>query len=83
MTMKPVPTLPAGRAVNCCAIPGRIRAKEATLYRKLHEAHCARKAEPGHTCSGRLTIDRNGITLRCPLCGDARRVYETKTPEAS
>lgn len=72
---KPKATLPDGREVNSCLMPAPIPADEAKLYRRLRQAHCARGHQAGQECSGRLTIDRNGITLQCPLCGDARRVY--------
>lgn len=60
--------------ITLCAMPYRIRPDEAQAYRALRTAHCV----PGHAseeCSGRLIIDRNGITLACPRCGDARGVY--------
>lgn len=58
-----------------CHPPKRLPAEHSDFYRKLHRAHCAHKDEPGHDCQGRLTVDRNGVTLQCPLCGDARKVY--------
>lgn len=58
-----------------CHVPARMDADESAAYRELHRIFCARKDEPDHACSGRVTIDRNGVTVQCPLCGDARRVY--------
>jgi hypothetical protein len=49
-------------------------AKEAELYQLLRNRHCDQRLE-SHECAGRLIIDRNGITLACPLCGDARKAY--------
>lgn len=63
-----------------CDLPRALPAKEAAIYQKLRSLHCDDK-RPGHECQGRLTIDRNGITLSCPRCGDARRVNPASYPE--
>lgn len=63
--------MPVKRAVTNCNMPHDVPADEASLYARLRSLHCAQQQE-SHDCSGRLTIDRNGITLSCPLCGDAR-----------
>lgn len=43
------------------------------VYRMLHNAHCDRKEkDPGHECKGAITIRRDTVTLRCPLCGIAK-----------
>lgn len=60
--------------VTCCRIPQPMPADEAAGYQGLREAHCE-NGRAGHDCSGRLIIDRNGVTLACPLCGDARTTY--------
>lgn len=57
-----------------CHVPGRLSQKESELFRTIHGAHCARRHE-SHECSGSLTINRGGVTLNCPLCGDARNVH--------
>lgn len=61
-------------SIHICGIPQEIDAGEATIYLTLRETHCDRKLA-SHECAGRLTIDKNGITLACPLCGDARAFY--------
>lgn len=63
-----------GRAITTCLMPEPIAKDEVKLYRTLHGAHCARRDE-GHQCQGRVTIDQGGVTLSCPRCGDARKVY--------
>lgn len=40
------------------------------------KAHCA-SGRDGHDCLGRVTLDRNSVTLNCPLCGDARKNHAT------
>jgi hypothetical protein len=72
--VKPVPTTPTGAPIEICRLPQQMPSHEAELYRQVHAMHCARR-ETGHQCSGRVSIDKNGITLTCPLCGDARSVY--------
>jgi hypothetical protein len=52
---------------------------ETAIYQKLRQMHCDDR-HPGHECQGRLVIDRNGITLACPRCGDARSAF---APERS
>ena len=74
---RPIPTTPEGDAILCCGIPGQLCAAETAIYQKIREFHCARKEEP-HECSGRMTIDRNGLTLQCPRCGDSRQRNATK-----
>lgn len=59
--------------VKMCSMPTRLDDKHSEFYRKFHTVHCDQKKS--HDCSGRITVDRNGITLSCPLCGDARSVY--------
>ena len=57
-----------------CALPTTCSAEETELYRLLRETHCA-AGRDAHHCVGQVTIDREGITLSCPRCGDARSVY--------
>lgn len=56
-----------------CALPTTTSVKEALLYRTIHARCCADGRE--HLCVGQITIDRAGITLSCPRCGDARSMY--------
>jgi len=56
-----------------CHIPQALGSKEAELFRRLREAHCD-AGEASHDCQGRVIVDRNGVTLSCPRCGDARKV---------
>lgn len=64
-----------------CSLPNVVPPDEASIYQRLRQMHCDDK-RPGHECQGRLVIDRNGITLTCPRCGDARSVYgHTPAPE--
>ena len=51
-----------------------IPAGEAAVYQRIRSMHCDDEL-PGHDCQGRVIIDRHGVTLSCPRCGDARRVY--------
>lgn len=60
--------------VNICFVPNKLDETHTNLYRKIRALHCDRNKE-SHECAGRITIDRNGVTLSCPLCGDARSVY--------
>lgn len=57
-----------------CVLPPVLDPTEARIYRTLRTAHCEDKHASGD-CQGRLVIDRNGITLTCPRCGDARMIY--------
>jgi hypothetical protein len=57
-----------------CRMPEPMPALVAQLYEKIRTLHCDRKAA-SHACSGRVILDRNGMTLQCPLCGDHRSVY--------
>jgi hypothetical protein len=59
---------------RCCRMPAQMPALDAELYEKIRTLHCDRKLE-SHECSGRVVLDRNGMTLSCPLCGDHRSVY--------
>lgn len=61
-------------AAKACLMPSAMDPVEAQLYEKVRTFHCDRKAE-SHACRGRVTLDRNGMTLSCPLCGDHRTVY--------
>lgn len=68
------PPLPPKPPKAFCALPTHCSAAETAFYQKLRQIHCEDK-RPGHDCQGRLVIDRNGITLSCPRCGDARSVF--------
>ena len=57
-----------------CALPTTTSVKEAELYQEIRSRHCA-AGRDGHHCLGRISIDRAGITLSCPRCGDARSLY--------
>lgn len=57
-----------------CSIPAVMDPIEAKLYERMRTIHCDRKAE-SHGCHGRVTLDRNGMTLQCPICGDNRTIY--------
>lgn len=57
-----------------CVLPTTTSVKEAKLYSRIHERHCADN-RPAHTCVGRISIDRLGITLNCPRCGDHRSLF--------
>ena len=63
--------------VNLCHVPRPMPAEDAAAYAALREVHCEQKRE-SHECAGRVTIDRNGVTLSCPLCGDARSLYPAR-----
>lgn len=41
------------------------------MRRHLIRAHCA-AGRNEHQCCGRITIDRKGMLLQCPLCGDLK-----------
>ncbi len=62
-------------AVVACHMPKVMSAAESELFQKLHASFCARKEESNHACVGRVIMDRNGVTLSCPLCGDHRSVH--------
>lgn len=57
-----------------CGMPSAMDPIEARLYERVRTIHCDRKVA-SHDCHGRVTLDRNGMTLQCPLCGDNRTVY--------
>lgn len=57
-----------------CLMPAVMEPLEAQLYEKVRHFHCDQK-KASHECHGRVTLDRNGMTLQCPLCGDHRSVY--------
>jgi len=57
-----------------CRMPEPMDAGVAKVCEGLRKIHCA-EGKSSHDCSGRLIIDRNGLTLACPLCGDERQVY--------
>lgn len=61
-------------APHGCRMPSVMEARVEKVLVRLREIHCAGKMG-SHECSGRLIVDRNGMTLSCPLCGDAREVY--------
>jgi hypothetical protein len=75
--MSAPPIWPARGSV--AAIPTPIAVEDAALYRLLREAHCDRNAT-AHQCAGKVTIDRAGVSLQCPLCGDARGVMPPQLP---
>jgi predicted RNA-binding Zn-ribbon protein involved in translation (DUF1610 family) len=60
-----------------CFLPTHVPAEEAEAYQAIHAHHCADN-RPGHSCAGRITIDRLGITLSCPRCGDHRSLFPTQ-----
>ena len=65
--------------VNLCWVPKRVPPEDAAAYQALREAHCEQK-HPSRDCSGRITLDRSGVTLTCPICGDARSLYPKEAP---
>lgn len=70
MSAKPYP--------DHCLIPGEVdNDREADLYRRIRDtllrAHCD-DGRDEHRCVGRITLDRDGITLNCARCGDARQL---------
>ena len=71
---------------SVCNMPTPLPAKEQKIWRGLvnliHKGHCARgkEAYDKHECQGRITIGRGTVDLQCPLCGDARRLFEEKPP---
>lgn len=62
------------RDIRCCRIPELVTPDERDLYRTVHRSFCAQKDVEGHACQGAVTFTANSITLRCALCGDARRL---------
>lgn len=64
----------ASGASQGCTMPAVMDPLEAQLYERMRTLHCDRKAE-SHDCHGRVVLDRNGMTLQCPLCGDNRTIY--------
>jgi hypothetical protein len=65
-------------APQSCLMPTPMKPLEAQLYEKIRTLHCDRK-RASHDCRGRVQLDRNGMTLSCPLCGDHRSVYPRDT----
>ena len=59
-------------------MPSPIRPPEAQLCEKIRTLNCDRKRQR-HDYSGRVTLDRNGMTLQCPLCGDHHSVWSDKS----
>jgi len=57
-----------------CFLPTQMPGEKAEAYQAIHEHHCADK-RPGHLCAGKVTLDRLGITLSCPRCGDHRSLF--------
>lgn len=57
-----------------CRMPEPMKPLIEKVCHTMRKAHCA-ASKPSHECSGRLIVDRNGMTLACPLCGDERQVY--------
>jgi len=67
--------------MKLCGMPEAMSVGEQRLYEKIRVVHCER-AQVSHECLGRMTIDRRGVTLQCPLCGDARNIYpKVSTPQ--
>lgn len=64
---------------SVAAMPAPIAAADVPMYRLLRELHCDRNAA-AHQCAGKVTIDRDGVTVQCPLCGDARGVMPVVAP---
>lgn len=62
------------RDIRMCHLPELVDRHEQQLFRRVHRAFCAQKDAPGHDCQGAVTFTHNSITLRCALCGDARRL---------
>lgn len=69
------PAEEGARPTGCRWPPREVPASEATIYEKLRarivNAHCA-AGRGAHQCCGRITLDRQHVTLSCRLCGDAR-----------
>lgn len=61
------------KSITSCLVPEEVPEAEAVLFRKLHRAFCDQKDTPGHECRGALWITARSVTVRCALCGDARR----------
>lgn len=64
----------ASNSPKGCNMPSVMDPLEAKLYERMRTLHCDRKAA-SHDCHGRVTLDRNGMTLQCHLCGDNRTIY--------
>jgi hypothetical protein len=66
-----------GAKINSCESPSKMEKMERDLYEKIHAMNCSHseRKNPDHSCSGRVTIDKNGVTRSCPLCGDSRNVF--------
>jgi predicted RNA-binding Zn-ribbon protein involved in translation (DUF1610 family) len=58
-------------------MPTHVPAAEAEAYQAVHQHHCADNNRTAHSCAGKITIDRLGITLSCPRCGDHRSLFPT------
>lgn len=63
------------REVNACHVPTRVEGREAEIYKKFLEVHCEQRGD-AHDCRGTVSVNRRNITLKCPLCGDARKTIE-------
>jgi hypothetical protein len=64
-----------------CPLPTHLPADEAAIYQKLRALHCADR-RPGHQCHGKVSLERNGMTLSCPRCGDHRSLYPPVATDA-
>lgn len=60
------------RIVNACHVPTPAEKREKEIYLKILDVHCEQRGD-GHECRGTISINRNTITLSCPLCGDSRK----------
>ena len=78
MSSKPVARTKDGREVISCLMPRPVPDAEAQMYQRFHAMHCERRGEEHHRCAGRVTVDANGVTMSCPLCGDSRKTYSQK-----
>lgn len=56
------------------AVMAGATADVAASYRKVHAAVCVRR-HTSDQCVGVIAIDRNGVTLKCPVCGCVGQVY--------
>ncbi len=64
------------RFINSCELPTLVSDEEREVFRDMHRIFCAQKDDPDHECKGAVTLTHNSITLRCALCGDARRMID-------